>query len=35
MDDVETYAYLSKTRPEGYIMLSDEEQSAFEKNYDL
>lgn len=35
MDDSETYAYLSKTRPEGHIMLSDEEQEAFEKKYDL
>lgn len=34
-DDEETYAYLSKTRPEGLIMLNDEEQAAFEKRYGL
>jgi hypothetical protein len=35
MDDSETYVYLSKIRPEGYIMLSEEEQKAFEKKYGL
>jgi len=34
-DDDESYIRLIKTRPEGLIMLSDEEQSAFEKKYDL
>jgi len=31
MDDSETYAYLSKTRPEGHVMISDEEKQKFEE----
>lgn len=31
MDDSETYAYLSKTRPEGHVMVSDEEKQKFEE----
>lgn len=31
MDDSETYAYLSKTRPEGHIMVDDKEQQEFEE----
>lgn len=31
MDDAEVYKYLSATRPEGKIMLSDAEQEEFER----
>lgn len=30
MDDNETYAYLSKTRPDGHVMLNEEEKEEFE-----
>lgn len=30
MDDAEVYRYLSATRPEGKVMLSDKEQADFE-----
>lgn len=35
MDDLETYKYLSLTRPEGMNMLSEKEQQEFEKKYGL
>ena len=31
MDDAEVYKYLSATRPEGKVMLSDSEQEEFER----
>lgn len=31
MDDEETYAYLSKTRPEGHMMASEKKQREFEE----
>jgi oligoribonuclease NrnB/cAMP/cGMP phosphodiesterase (DHH superfamily) len=35
MDDSSTYAYLSKTRPEGHEMLTKDEQKTFEEKYGL
>jgi hypothetical protein len=34
-DDAAVYRYLQQTDPEGMEMLSDEEQTAFEKKYGL
>ena len=34
-DDAAIYRYLQQTDPEGMEMLNDEEQTAFEKKYDL
>ena len=34
-DDAAIYRYLQQTDPEGMEMLSDEEQTAFEKKYGL
>ena len=34
-DDAAVYRYLQPTDPEGMEMLSDEEQTAFEKKYGL
>lgn len=34
-DDAATYKYLCQTEPDGFEMLSDEEQAAFEKKYGL
>ena len=34
-DDAVTFEYLRRTRPEGFEMVSEEEQTAFEKKYGL
>ena len=34
-DDAATYRYLCQTDPEGFEMLTDDEQAAFEKKYGL
>ena len=34
-DDAAIYRYLQQTDPEGMEILNDEEQTAFEKKYDL
>lgn len=34
-DDAAIYRYLQQTDPEGMEMLNDEEQTAFEKKYNL
>lgn len=35
MDDAEVYKYLVATRPDGKVMLSDEEQDEFERKMGL
>ncbi len=35
IDDSETYKYLCKSRPEGQVLLTDKEQTEFEKKYGL
>lgn len=35
IDDVATYEFLSRTQPEGHVMVNAEEKEAFEKKYNL
>lgn len=35
LDDISTYEYLSKSQPEGHIMVSEAEKEAFERKYNL
>lgn len=35
LEDVTTYSFLSKTQPEGHIMVSEAEKNAFEQKYGL
>lgn len=35
IDDVATYEHLSRTQPDGHVMVSTEEKEEFEKKYGL
>lgn len=35
LEDVTTYAFLSKSQPEGHVMVSEAEKEAFERKYNL
>lgn len=35
LDDAEVYKYLVRTRPEGKIMISEEEQEEFERKHGI
>lgn len=35
MEDIAAYAFLSKTQPEGHVMVSENEKKAFEQKYGL